>query len=53
MFDLRANVVRNHWVTHVRGAAGFFEASMWGTAKLQGDAAVRRLIDAALLGTSV
>ena len=53
VIDFRANVVRNHWVTRTRGEAGFFDASIWGTAKVRGDAAVRRLIDAALLGTSV
>lgn len=53
VIDFRANVVRNHWVTRTRGEAGFFDASIWGTAKLRGDAAVKRLIDTALLGTSV
>ena len=53
VIDLRANVVRNHWITQTHGAAGFFDASIWGTAKLRGDAAVRRLIDKALVGTSV
>ena len=53
VIDFRANMVRNHWVTQTRGAAGFFDASMWGNAKLRGDAAIRRLIDTALVGTSV
>jgi hypothetical protein len=53
VIDFRANVVRNHWVTRTRGEAGFFDASIWGTAKLWGDAAVKRLIDTAMVGTSV
>lgn len=53
VIDLRANVVPNHWVARVRGVAGFFDASIWSNAKIRGDAAIRHLIDTALLGTSV
>jgi hypothetical protein len=48
----RANVVRNSWVTQDREAAGFFDASLWEEAKKKGDA-IKRMIDAALVGTSV
>src|SRR6266481_410491 len=52
--DFRANVVRQHWLTKPdREAAGFFDASMWETAKKMGDTAVKRLINSALIGTSV
>ena len=49
----RANVVRNSWVTQERTAAGFFDASLWEDAKRRGDAAIKRMIDNALVGTSV
>jgi len=49
----RANVVRNSWVTQDREAAGFFDASLWEEAKKKGDAAIRRMIDDGLVGTSV
>ena len=49
----RANVVRNSWVTQDREAAGFFDASLWEEAKRKGDEAIKRMIDAALVGTSV
>jgi hypothetical protein len=40
--DFRANVVRQHWLTKPdREAAGFFDASIWGNAKLSGDIAYR------------
>src|SRR5213080_2606688 len=52
--DFRANVVRQHWLTKPdREAAGFFDASMWETAKKIGDTAVKRLINSGLDGTSV
>lgn len=35
VIDFRANVVRQHWLTKPdREAAGFFDASIWGNAKL-------------------
>jgi hypothetical protein len=50
----RASVVRNSWVTKPdREAAGFFDAGMWEEAKRKGDAAIKKLIDGALVGTSV
>jgi len=52
--DFRANVVRQHWVTKPdREAAGFFDASIWETAKKTGSVAVKRLIHSGLDGTSV
>jgi len=50
----RANVVRKSWVLHTdRQSSGFFDASLWEEAKLKGDAAIKRMIDNALLNTSV
>lgn len=50
----RASVVRNSWVTKPdRESAGFFDAGMWEEAKKKGDAAIKKLIDDALLGTTV
>ena len=54
VIDFRANVVRQHWMTKAdRESAGFFDASMWETAKRTGSTAVKRLINAGLDGTSV
>ena len=51
--DFRANVVRNHWLTKPdREAAGFFDASLWESAKKQGDVAIKRLINSGMDGTS-
>ena len=53
VIDFRANVVRNHWMTKPdREAAGFFDASIWESAKKQGDIALKRLINAGLDNTS-
>ena len=49
----RANQVRKSWVTQDREAAGFWDASLWEEAKKKGDAAIRKMIDEALVGTSV
>jgi hypothetical protein len=49
----RANVVRNSWVTQEREAAGFFDAGLWEEAKRKGDAAIKKMIDDALVNTSV
>jgi hypothetical protein len=49
----RANVVRNSGVVEGSAAAGFHDASLWEEAKKKGDADLKRLIDNALLGTSV
>lgn len=52
--DFRANVVRNHWVTKPdREAAGFFDASLWESARRQGGAAIKRLVNGGIDGTSV
>lgn len=51
--EFRANVVRNHWLMKPdREAAGYFDASVWESARRVGVAAVKRLIDEALEGTS-
>lgn len=53
VIDFRANVVRQHWLTKTdRGAAGFFDASIWETAKRTNPTAVKRLINSGLDGTS-
>lgn len=49
----RSSIVRNSWVTQDRTSAGFFDASLWEDAKKKGDAAVKKMIDDALQGTSV
>jgi hypothetical protein len=50
---LRANVVRNHWLTKPdRTDAGYFDASVWESVKKQGEQALRQLINGALKGTS-
>ena len=49
----RANVVRNSWVTQERQAAGYFDASLWEEAKRKGDAAIKAMIDTALVNTTV
>jgi len=49
----RASQVRNSWVTQHREAAGFFDASLWEEAKAKGKAAIKKLIDDALVNTSV
>jgi len=50
----RASVVRNSWLTKPdRESAGFFDAGIWEEAKKKGDAAIKKMIDDALVGTSV
>src|SRR5271169_7016882 len=49
----RTNVVRNSGIVEGTAAAGFHDASLWEEAKKKGDADVKKLIDNALLGTSV
>lgn len=54
VIDFRANVVRNHWMTKPnRESAGFFDASIWETAKKTSDLAVKRLINKGIENTSV
>ncbi len=53
VIDFRANVVRNHWLTKDnREEAGFFDASIWETAKKDGDIAIKRLINKGLKNTT-
>ena len=53
VIDFRANVVRNHWMTKSdREEAGYFDASIWESAKKQGDTALKRLINGGLENTS-
>lgn len=49
----RVNVVRNSGVVIGQAAAGFKDASLWEEAKKKGDAAIKKMIDNALLGTTV
>jgi hypothetical protein len=54
VIDFRANVVRQHWqMKPDRESAGFFDASIWGNAKLSGDVGIKRVINSGLEGTSV
>ena len=51
--ELRANVVRNSWLTKPdRQAAGFFDASIWEEAKKQSELALKRLINGGVDGTT-
>lgn len=53
VIDFRANVVRNHWMTKPdREEAGYFDASVWESARRQGETALKRLINGALDNTS-
>jgi hypothetical protein len=53
VIDFRANVVRNHWMTKPdRQEAGYFDASIWETARRQGDVALKRLINGGLDNTT-
>jgi hypothetical protein len=49
----RVNVVRNSHVVDGTAVAGFEDASLWEEAKKKGDAAVKKMIDDALVGSSV
>ena len=52
--DFRANVVRNHWLLKSdRSTSGFFDASIWETAKKTSSIALKRLINAEIQNTSV
>lgn len=51
--EFRANVVRNHWIMKPdRESAGFYDASIWESAKKQGSIALKRLINGSLENTS-
>lgn len=53
VIDFRANVVRNHWLTKPnRESAGFFDSSIWESAKKTSDLALKRLINNGLSNTS-
>jgi hypothetical protein len=49
----RASVVRKSGVVIGSAAAGFHDDSIWEDAKRKSDAAVKKLIDDALVGTTV
>ena len=49
----RINQIRNLGEIVGTAAAGFHDASLWEEAKSQGDAAIKKMIDTALLNTSV
>lgn len=49
----RANVVRNSGVVIGSAAAGFHDRSLWEEAKKKSDAAIKKMIDDALIGTSI
>lgn len=49
----RVNVVRNSGVVEGVSAAGFHDASLWEETLKKGDAAIKKLIDSGLDGTSV
>ena len=50
----RANVVRKHDLTkETREDAGFFDASIWETAKRYGDKSIKQLIDNNLVNTTI
>jgi hypothetical protein len=52
VIDFRANVVRLHKTTKDDNA-GYFDASIWETAKKTGELALKRLINGELQNTSV
>ena len=52
VIDFRANVVRNHKVTKDNNA-GYFDASIWESAKKTSELALKRLINGELENTSV
>jgi len=49
----RASIVRNSGIVDAQAAAGFADASIWEEAKKKGDAALKKMIDDALIGTTV
>lgn len=53
VIDFRANVVRNHNFTGGVEAAGYYDYSIWETAKKTSDLALKRMINAELSGSSV
>ncbi len=54
VIDFRANVVRQHWMLKPnREEAGFFDASVWETARRTSPLAVKRLVNSAVDGTTI
>lgn len=51
--SFRANVVRNHGLLKETGSSGFFDSSIWETAKTTGVTAIKNLINRNLENTSV
>jgi len=49
----RANTIRNLGIVDAKAAAGWTDASLWEEAEKKGEAAIKKLIDDALVGTSV
>ncbi len=49
----RVNQVRNSYLTQDREVAGYWDASLWEEAQRKGDAAIKQMIDNALVNTSV
>lgn len=49
----RASIVRNSHIVDGTAAAGFQDASLWEEAKKKGDAAIQRMINDALVNTTV
>lgn len=52
VIDFRANVVRNHNALTDAQKAGYFDASIWETAKKTSDLALKRMINSELTGTT-
>ena len=52
VIDFRVNVVRNHRLTK-GGSAGYFDHSIWESAKKTSDLALKRLINGELVNSSV
>lgn len=53
VIDFRANVVRNHWrMKPNHESAGYFDKSVWESAKGETDIGLKRLINGALNGCS-
>lgn len=53
VIDFRANVVRNHNGLTSAQEAGYFDGSIWESAKKTSDLALKRMINSELVGTSV
>ncbi len=49
----RASIVRKSWVTKERADAGFFDASLWESAKAKGDDSLKALLREGISNTTV